>query len=188
MEASWHGRFRGALVRTAGVVLLANRLFLVLTIVAPGDPHVVANRIQTAFERGELGFDDYLPADSRRGMAVPEPEGRWPGILLPYRQLVRWSSMLTYGHGRAGRALIAALIVAWFWTALRAWRLRDGGDGRDVLLIDAATLVPVARTLILPVHTYIHAPFMVRILIAPIALTMVALCWPRVPPRGGSAR
>jgi hypothetical protein len=57
----------GPLARASGIIVLANLLFLALTVVAPGDPDVVINRVRSAFETDELGFMDYLAFDSRRG-------------------------------------------------------------------------------------------------------------------------
>lgn len=57
----------GPLARAMGIIVLANLLFRVLMIVAPGDPDVIANRIRTALEMGELGLADFLPFDMRRG-------------------------------------------------------------------------------------------------------------------------
>jgi hypothetical protein len=45
-----------------------------------------------------------------------------------------------------------------------------------VLLV--AALVPVVWVLVLPQHTVIHAHFMVRILVASVALAPLAACWP----------
>ncbi len=50
-----------------GAVVLSNLLFLVVVLMAPGDPQVVADRIQTAFANGDLTEADYLPWDSQRG-------------------------------------------------------------------------------------------------------------------------
>jgi hypothetical protein len=111
--------------------------------------------------------------------SVPRSEGRWPGIVVPYVELVRKSSMLTYGNRLAGRALIAAMTLTWLVALARAWRWRHAPDRQDVLVLFAAALIPGAWVLLLPRHTYLHAPFMVRMLVAPISLAPLALVWPR---------
>src|SRR5688500_7371781 len=67
MLGTSHQLLSGPFARAFGTTLLANSLFLVLAVVVPADPGVVANRVRTAFETGELGTADYLPFDSRRG-------------------------------------------------------------------------------------------------------------------------
>ena len=58
---------RRSLGRGLAVVAFANVLFLALMVAAPGDPRVVATRVQTAYETGELGTLSYLRYDTRRG-------------------------------------------------------------------------------------------------------------------------
>jgi hypothetical protein len=100
------------------------------------------------------------------------------GILLPFIQLVRWSRMLTYGRRSLGYALIAITAVGWIIAAFRGWVQRHNERGRDVLMLLAIAQIPLVWVLILPNHTYIHAPFMVRMLVVPISLVSAALWWP----------
>jgi hypothetical protein len=44
-------------------------------------------------------------------------------------------------------------------------------------------LIPVIWTLLLPNHTNIHAGFMVRIFVIPIAIAPLSLFWPRAETR-----
>jgi hypothetical protein len=111
-------------------------------------------------------------------MGVPESEANRPGILRPFAQLVRQSHMLTFGNTSAGYGLVAATGLAWLAAAVRGWWGRHSEHGRDVLILISVALVPVAWVLLLPYHTYIHATFMVRMLVVPISLAPLALCWP----------
>ncbi|HEX5718538.1 MAG TPA: hypothetical protein VF179_20415 [Thermoanaerobaculia bacterium] len=111
-------------------------------------------------------------------MGVPESQGNWPGMLRPFARLVQWSRMLTFGNTFAGYGLVAAAGLAWLAAAIRGWYKRDSEYGRDVLILVSAALVPVAWVFLLPSHTDIHAGFMVRMLIVPISLAPLALCWP----------
>jgi hypothetical protein len=108
-----------------------------------------------------------------------EIEKKLPEILYPFARMVRQSSMLTYGSTRAAYALIAATGVAWLAAVVRGLLRRKREDGRDVLFLVGASLIPAAWVLLLPLHAYIHAPFMVRILMVPVAIAPLALCWPR---------
>ena len=105
------------------------------------------------------------------------PAGR-PGILLPFVRLVQRADVLTYGSRGAGYALVGVIAVSWVVGAVRAWRDRgvEGNVNRLVLL--AAALMPLFWVLVLPKHTSIHAVFMVRILVASIALAPLAALWP----------
>jgi hypothetical protein len=106
-------------------------------------------------------------------------ERHLPAILYPFARMARQSHMLTYGHSRAGFGLVAATGLAWLAAAVRGWRSRKSDHGRDVLFLVGAALVPAAWVLLLPLHAYIHAPFMVRMLLVPASLAPLALCWPR---------
>jgi hypothetical protein len=74
--------------------------------------------------------------------------------------------------------LLVAVAVCWIVGAARAWRDRgvEGNVDRTLLLV--AAIMPLCWVLLLPRHTYIHAVFMVRILVASIALAPLAAWWP----------
>jgi hypothetical protein len=113
-------------------------------------------------------------------MGVPASEADRLGILRSFMRLVQRSHMLTFGNTLAGYGLVAATGLAWLAAAVRGWRRRHSEHGRDVLILVGTALVPVAWVFLLPRHTYIHATFMVRILVVPISLALLALCWPLV--------
>jgi hypothetical protein len=110
--------------------------------------------------------------------SVPEASGGRPGILRPFIRLLQTSYVLTYGSRSGGYAAVGLIVLASMIAAARScrgWRLQ-GEEERVVLL--AASLAPVVWVLVLPQHTVIHAHFMVRILVASIALAPLAACWP----------
>jgi hypothetical protein len=115
----------------------------------------------------------------RLWMSVPQPGRHVPGILQPYLGLLLQSSKLTFGSRPAGFAVIAATGAAWAVAAALGWRLRESAAGRDLLILLGSALVPAVWVLLLPNHTYVHAWLMVRLLVVPISLAPVALCWPR---------
>jgi hypothetical protein len=115
-------------------------------------------------------------ANLRLYMSAPDYEEGWPAMLEPFGRLVRKSGNLTYGSEGLGFVLIAAMVSTWIAAATIAWRSRSR-HRLDAFVILGAALIPVVWILFLPTHTYLHAGFMVRILVAPIALTPVALLW-----------
>lgn len=143
--------FAAPTLKALGIVILTNILFFVLVLVTPGDPDVMLNRIRTAFETGELGLTDYLWFDSRHG---------WH----QYNGCNILQMLSNRDPSRLGRAL-APLVH----------RADENGNGQCVVLY---ALVPAVWTLLLPRHTYIHAAFMVRMLVVPISLAPLAWCWP----------
>ena len=116
----------------------------------------------------KLGSYAEMPA-SRNGI---------PGVFLPYIELVRHMYVLTAWHYLAGKMLAVILALALLWAVLRGWRERRTVQGRDVLFLLGLTLLPVVWVLILPSHTLMHASFMVRMMVVPISLALVALLWP----------
>jgi hypothetical protein len=115
-------------------------------------------------------------------MAAPDYEQGWPGLLEPFGRLVQKSAMLTYGNQLAGYVLVGAIGVVLLLAGTRGWQLRHSDQGRDMLILVGLALTPAIWVLILPHHTYIHAAFMVRILVVPIALAPAAFLWPRLSP------
>jgi hypothetical protein len=117
---------------------------------------------------------------------VPDPASHVPGILRPFLGLMWQSGTLTFGNRVAGFGLMAAIAIAWVVAAVRGWRRRGSEPGRDVLILLGSALVPVVWVLLLPNHTWVHAWLMVRLLVVPVSLAPVALCWPAW--RGASVR
>ena len=87
--------------------------------------------------------------------------------------------MLAYGSSRAGYLLVAVIGLAWIAAVVRAWQTRRTEGGRDRAVLVAAAVFPAVWVLLLPLHAYIHAPFMVRMLVVPASLAPLALGWPR---------
>ena len=56
-----------AIARAVLAVLALNGVFLLLIVLPLDDPSTTRHRIRAAFETGDLGFDDFLLFDRRRG-------------------------------------------------------------------------------------------------------------------------
>ena len=90
-------------------------------------------------------------------------------------RLIRRGSILTGGSSTLWLALLGASAVAWSIGGALAWRSRQFLERADFFaLVIGAASVPV-WVAILQTHTFVHADFMVRILLAPIALGFAAL-------------
>jgi hypothetical protein len=109
----------------------------------------------------------------------PESGKGWPGFLLPFRELALHTGMLAFGNRIGGYGIIITFGIFWFTSAVLGWKLRQFQYGRDMLILGSIALIPIAWILLLPTHTYLHAGFMVRILIIPISIAPLALFWPR---------
>jgi hypothetical protein len=113
-----------------------------------------------------------------RYSAIPVAAWGVPGVLVPFAQLARRIDVLTSGSEVVGYALIACVSLIWFAAAVRGWDRRQSACGRDMLILVGAALIPVVWVMLLPQHSYIHATFMVRMFVVPIAIAPLALCWP----------
>jgi hypothetical protein len=134
-----------------------------------------------AFALADPGAGVQFLRQLRQYTGLPSSEAGWPGILMPFIALIRASSILTYGNTLAGYGLIVTIVLTEMIAVIRGWRSRHSDDGRDMLIIVSAALIPVAWTFMLPRHTNIHAGFMVRMLVVPISLAPLAVFWPRLP-------
>ena len=105
---------------------------------------------------------------------VPDAADGRPGMILPFIRLWQRAHVLAYGSHRAGHVLFGLIAVAWLVGAVRVWRERNAAG----LVLLAAALLPLVWVVLLPQHTAIHPTFMVRILVASIALAPVAALWP----------
>jgi len=82
------------LARAILFVILGNVIFIALIVGVQGDTAIVAQRIRSAFDTGELGTSDYRRFDARRGyfqhndclvlqMLVNRDPSRWRRAVVP---------------------------------------------------------------------------------------------------------
>ena len=114
--------------------------------------------------------------------AMPQASGHRPGILLPFIHLANAAYVLTYGSKSAGYVLVMLIALLWMLGVAMALRDRRVTANMDRVVLLVAALAPVVWVLLLPQHTVMHAPFMVRILVASIALVPLAVSWPVAAP------
>jgi hypothetical protein len=100
-----------------------------------------------------------------------------PGFIRPLGRLFRRGTILTYGSPWALAVLYTSVAIAWFVSMWLAYRRATRLGWADLLaFVIGVASVPV-WTVILQTHTFMHADFMTRILIVPIALGWAAMLW-----------
>lgn len=100
-----------------------------------------------------------------------------PGFIRPFGRLLRRGIVLTYGNLWGLVILYASAVFSWFVSLWLAYRRATHLNWTDLLaFVIGAASIPV-WTVILQTHTFMHADFMVRILIVPISLGWAAMLW-----------
>jgi len=159
VAAQWRFALAGLFAFGLGVVLTA--LLKQLFAVAAFGPEVVE-----AFTNN-LNF--YVQ-DLDRG-----PDNRLlMGFYTAISVILKWGTILAYGSGTGARMLFGSAMVAWgaaFLIALRLWSKRSA---HLFAVCAAGAAIILIWILIIPTHTF-HHPYMVRMMIAPIALGWIAL-------------
>jgi hypothetical protein len=116
---------------------------------------------------------------------IPASRNGIPGVFLPYIELVGHMYVLTVWRYIPGMMLTVVLAMALLWAVARGWRRRRTVQGQDVLFLVGLTLLPAMWVLVLPNHTFQHSSFMVRMMVVPISLALLALLWPSDQPMAG---
>ena len=107
--------------------------------------------------------------------APVESSGEAPSLLLPFEALYTNRSVLTYGSFTWADLLLASSAVAWICAALLG--LRRGHRSTDFFAFVAGAAIVAAWIAAFQQHTFMHAPFMVRLLMPVIALGWASLSW-----------
>jgi hypothetical protein len=109
---------------------------------------------------------------------ISDASGSNPSVFQAFVRMVQQASVLTYGRLRAGYLLAGSTTLVWLMAAVRTIRRHRVERSDERLVVLAAAVIPLLWVLVLPTHSYIHAPFMVRIFVASISLAPLALVWP----------
>lgn len=107
-------------------------------------------------------------------------DGHLPAVFGPFVRLMHSVNTLTYNSRPTSWMLMASTALAWGISLVLIARLGRALPSRllsDYLALAGAATVMVVWVLLLPTHTSIHADFMVRMAILPIALGWAALAW-----------
>ncbi len=87
----------------------------------------------------------------------------------------KWGKVLTYGSDLASRLLFLTTALAWLGAAFLAWRSRSAAQTGAFLPCAAGASIIAAWIGVFPAHSFGHGWFMVRMMLAPIALGWTAL-------------
>jgi hypothetical protein len=145
-----------AVFAVGATATVITHVVLVAAFVQPHDLHLFAGNL-----------DRYTGAPDNRLFAFAQANFR----------LLRRGTVLTFGSTSALLLLCATTALCWIVAGAFAWKRRRLGAFSDFLaFVVGAASVP-AWVFLLTNHTLIHAGFMARILIVPIALGWSALVW-----------
>ena len=160
----WHLGLAGVLAfgLGAGVTIALKQLLAYLVFGAPALVSFAAN-LQTYTQNleyiGVQGSDNHLVS------AVYALGG----------MIWKWGKVLSYGSDLASRFLFLGSALAWSGAAILAWRLRSVAQSGTFLACAAGAAIVVAWVAVFPAHSFGHGWFMVRMMLAPIALGWAAL-------------
>lgn len=115
-------------------------------------------------------------AASTIGPTSPVPAPSF-GLLDLVRRLVLAGTTLTYGSYIGAAALWLVGGIGWLLAFWLTWRRRKPEAWSDFLAFTSGPLAVLAWVLLFSTHTYIHADFIVRIMIVPLALGWAATLW-----------
>jgi hypothetical protein len=87
----------------------------------------------------------------------------------------KWGKVLAYGSDIGARVLFASTALAWIGAMALAWRSRSMASPQGFLPCVAGAAIVVAWIAVFPTHSFGHGWFMIRMMIAPIALGWAAL-------------
>jgi hypothetical protein len=110
-------------------------------------------------------------------MRIPEPVDGIPGFLLAFGRMAKRFSVLVYGRTNVSYLMLVLIGLAWIMNLMLAFRNRYNPFGTDVTALLLIASIPLLWILLLQTHTYIHADFMVRILVVPLSVAPLPLLW-----------
>ncbi|MGB5132877.1 MAG: hypothetical protein WBO00_09700, partial [Steroidobacteraceae bacterium] len=87
----------------------------------------------------------------------------------------KWGKVLTYGSDLGARLLFLCSALAWLGAAILAWRARSAPRPGAFQVCAAGAAIVAAWIAVLPSHSLGHGWFMIRMMVAPIALGWAAL-------------
>jgi hypothetical protein len=91
----------------------------------------------------------------------------------------KWGKVLTYGNNAAAVVLFLATALAWLGAAVIAWRSKSVALRSEFLVCVLGAGIIVAWIAVFPFHSLGHGWFMIRMMLAPIALgwAVLIICW-----------
>jgi len=185
VAAAWIAVMALAVIRDKGLLPGKNGYQLVLyALIAFGVGAVLTVLIKQLLAYAVIDPDavDVFSGHLRLYMSIPEPRDGIPGFLLAFGRMAQKFSVLVYGRTRIGYLILALVGLTWITNLLLAYRNRHNQFGKDAAAMVLIASIPLLWILLLQTHTYIHAEFMVRILVVPISLAPLPFLWKRSSP------
>lgn len=109
-------------------------------------------------------------------MGFQDQDNRLKSIIYAAGGMIwKWGKVLTYGNNAASAALFFATALAWLGGAFMAWRSKSLALRSEFLVCALGAGIVVAWIALFPYHTLGHGWFMVRMMLAPIALGWAVL-------------
>jgi hypothetical protein len=152
-------------------------LLLVLVAYGIGAVGTVVIKQVLAFYFLGHGVTEAFVGNLRLYISIPASQNGVPGFLLSFERLYHYFNMLVYGRKRSSLLIANLMVLIWIVNLSAACLIRSAINWKDVAAIFLAACIPVAWILLLNQHTYIHAGFMVRILVVPLSLAPLPFLW-----------
>jgi hypothetical protein len=109
-------------------------------------------------------------------MGLQDQDNRLKSIIYAAGGMIwKWGKVLTYGNNAAAVALFLATALAWLGAAIMAWRSKCTALQSEFLVCVLGASIVVAWIAVFPLHTLGHGWFMIRMMLAPIALGWAVL-------------
>jgi hypothetical protein len=113
-------------------------------------------------------------------MGFQNQDNRLKSIIYAVGGMIwKWGKVLTYNSDVAAAALFFTTALAWLGAAFGAWRSKSVALRSEFLVCLLGAGVIIAWIAVFPYHTLGHGWFMIRMMLAPIALgwTVLIIAW-----------
>jgi hypothetical protein len=155
----WHFAVAGILAFALGMVLtVAIKQMLAIAVFGWQAVEAFTNNLDYYVQKPATGLQNRLLVSVYTTLAI----------------VYRWGTMLTYGNVAGAVIMFSGSVLAWIGAAIFALRARSSFFSSPFTVCAAGASLVFLWILILPTHTFNHS-YMVRIMIAPLALGWVAL-------------
>jgi hypothetical protein len=109
-------------------------------------------------------------------MGFEDQDSRWKSILFAAGGMIwKWGKVLTYGSNAAAAALFITTVLAWLGGAFMTLRSKSVALRSEFLVCAMGAGIIIAWIAVFPYHSLGHGWFMIRMMLAPIALGWAVL-------------
>lgn len=168
-RSAWKFAAIGLIAFAFGAVLtVVFKQFLAMLFASPDSVQSISSQL--------FHYTQPVSAELFQSMESPEwiQSGTLTGLLAPFGRLLWKVNQIAYGYKPLGILVCIIALLAWLIAAILAVRSHATILLSDFFIFVAGSFIPVLWIVLLPTHTYIHANFMVRILLVPLSLGFAA--------------